>query len=74
MSVDTEKFSAPSTRWPHDKYRESRSSRSESRSDKYRSRIQDFDQRRKQREKISLVGVPQVWGLSPTHIEKYVKS
>ncbi|KAK7603176.1 hypothetical protein V9T40_003175 [Parthenolecanium corni] len=67
--MDEARSKTPS-RWPHDMYNTQRnSSRSSPFRDKYRKDEASFmTRRRKQREKITLEGAPEVWAASPQYI------
>lgn len=71
MSVEVRSSSL--SRWPHDKYNERRN---RSHVSPLRERDRDRNgesfmvKRRKQRERISLTGVPEVWGSSPARIDE----
>lgn len=70
--VDDVRSKTPS-RWPHDMYNMHRnSSRSSPGRDKYRKEDSFMTRRRKQREKITLEGAPEVWGASPQYINEWV--
>ncbi len=59
------------TRWPHDMYNEHKNARYPSPSrERYRKEESFMSKRRKQREKITLLGVPQVWGVSPEYVNE----
>lgn len=70
MSVEVRSSSL--SRWPNDKYNERRNrSYVSPLRERDRDRNDEFMvKRRKQRERISLTGVPEIWGNSPARIDE----